>query len=79
MKRIGIIFFVLAIAAIYLLPKSKKNNHSSPNINDEGDIDKDIVGPGGEHVYIGSGGGRYFIKNNNKIFMNYSRAKNIHN
>ena len=75
MKRLTIIFSVLFLS-IFTLWQSTNNKRLARNKNkDEGEIDEEMRGPRGEEMYIGSGGGRYFIRNNKKIFVGYKRQQ----
>ncbi len=75
MKRLAIIFSVLFLS-VFTLWQSKNKKKDARNKNKhEGEIDEEMRGPSGEEMYIGSGGGRYFIRNNKKIYVGYKRRQ----
>ena len=75
MKSLAIIFCILFLS-IFTLWQSKNKKKSAKNKNPhEGEIDKEMKGPRGEEIYIGSGGGRYFIRDNKKIYVGYKRQQ----
>ncbi len=73
MKRLGVLFSVLFLCIFTLLQSSGRKKPGHTKSKHEGEVDEEIKGPGGEDVYVGSGGGRYFIRNNRKIFVAYKR------
>ncbi len=71
MKKIAIVFSILFLS-VFTLWRSKNKKKLAKH---EGEIDEEMRGPRGEEMYIGSGGGRYFIRNNKKIFVGYKRQQ----
>ena len=75
MTRLAIIFSVLFLSVFTLWQSSGKKKQTKTKNKQEGEIDEEMRGPRGEEMYIGSGGGRYFIRNNKKIFVGYKRQQ----
>ncbi len=75
MKRLAIIFSVLFLSVFTLWQSKNKNKEARNKNKHEGEIDEEMRGPRGEEMYIGSGGGRYFIRNNKKIYVGYKRQQ----
>jgi len=73
MKRLAIIFGVLFLAIFTLW---QGDNKRKKKVSDkEGEIDKGMTGPRGERIFIGAGGGRYFTKDDKKIYVGYKKSK----
>ena len=74
MKRLVVIFSILFLL-VFTLSKSTKNSKPARNKKNkhEGEVDEKMKGPRGEELYIGSGGGRCFIRNNKKIYVAYKK------
>jgi hypothetical protein len=73
MKRLAIIFGVLFLAIFTLWQGDKKRKKK---VSDkEGEIDKGMTGPRGERIFIGAGGGRYFTKDEKKVYVGYKKSK----
>ena len=73
MKRLAIIFGVLFLAIFTLwLGDNKRKKKVSDK---EGKIDKGMTGPRGERIFIGAGGGRYFTKDDKKVYVGYKKSK----
>lgn len=71
MKKLAIILSVLAFAVLALFlgnGKDKKSKIAPPPVPN---LDPEMVGPRGEAIFIGSGGGRYFIRDGRKIYVGY--------
>ena len=75
MKRLAIIFSVLFLSVFTLWQAKNKKKSAKNKITHEGEIDEEMRGPRGEEMYIGSGGGRYFIRGNKKIYVGYKRKQ----
>jgi len=71
MKKLLLVLSVLAAAmfTLFLGSDKKKVKKVTP------EIDEEMAGPRGEEIYIGSGGGRYFIKNGKRIYVGYKGKK----
>ena len=74
MKRLAVILSVLFVTVFTLWQTDKKKKKKNKE-DKEGQIDKGMTGPRGERIYIGSGGGRYFTKDDKKIYVGYKRKK----
>ena len=73
MKRLAIIFGVLFLAIFTLW---QGGNKKKKKVSDkEGQIDKGMTGPRGERIFIGAGGGRYFTKDDKKVYVGYKKSK----
>jgi hypothetical protein len=75
MKRLAIILGVLFLAIFTLFMGDKKNRQRNKISDDEGQIDKGMTGPRGERIFIGAGGGRYFTKDDKKVYVGYKKKK----
>lgn len=75
MKKLAIIFSVLFLSVFILWQSKSKKKLAKNKTTPEGEIDEEMRGPKGEEMYIGSGGGRYFIRNNKKIYVGYKRQQ----
>ena len=75
MKKLAIVFGVLLLAVFALFLGSNKEKKSMVTRVPEGNHDEDMAGPRGEEIFIGSGGGRYFIKDGKKIYVGYKGKK----
>jgi hypothetical protein len=76
MKKIAIILFALIAALITLfLGSDKKDRQPKIAPPPENNIDDEMSGPRGEQIFIGSGGGRYYIKDGRKIYVGYKNKK----
>ncbi len=58
MKKIYVLFFILASSLLTLWLSDDKNKKRTKNSGD--DINGWITGPRGERVFIGAGGGKYY-------------------
>ena len=74
MKRLAIIFGVLFLAIFTLWQGDKKRKKKQVS-DEEGKIDKGMTGPHGERIFIGAGGGRYFTKDEKKVYVGYRKSK----
>lgn len=73
MKRLAVILSVMGLAILSLLMGSdKKSKKDTSNI---GNLDEEMVGPRGEEIFIGTNGGRYFLKDGKKIYVGYKGKK----
>ena len=74
MKRLAVIVGVLFLA-IFTLWQGDKRKKRKNKRDREGRIDKGVTGPRGERIFIGAGGGRYFTKNDKKIYVGDKKKK----
>jgi maltose-binding protein MalE len=82
MKKI-LLFVTIAFLSISVQaqtkPATKKQatttQKSSTNDKSKDNIDDRMKGPKGEKVYIGEKGGRYYLKNGKKIYVEYKGSK----
>lgn len=76
MKKLWVILSVLVVAVITLfLGGDEKNKRPKIAPPPENNLDEEMVGPRGEQIFIGSGGGRYYIKDGRKIYVGYKGKK----
>ncbi|MEO6455878.1 MAG: hypothetical protein ABIN97_17485 [Ginsengibacter sp.] len=75
MKKLVIILSVLIAAVLALFLGSEKEKRPKIAPPPESNIDEDMAGPRGEEIFIGSGGGRYYIKDDRKIYVGYKGEK----
>lgn len=75
MKRLAFLLSVIFISLITFLLNSKRKPVVKISHEHEGELDENMSGPKGEDIYIGAGGGRYFIKDDKKIFVGYKTKK----
>ena len=79
MKKVILISTLLVLSLFSLAQKGhhKKNGvkvkHATNKYNDN--IDNRMKGPKGEIIYIGQNGGRYYIKNGKKIYVEFKGNK----
>lgn len=74
MKRLAVIFGVMFLAVFTLWQGDKRKKRRNKK-DAEGQIDKGMTGPRGERIFIGAGGGRYFTKDDKKIYVGYKKKK----
>ena len=66
MKKLLLLLGVLSVSiATMFLETDKKKKNKRPFLEPE------IAGPGGERVIIGANGGRYYFKNERKIYIRH--------
>lgn len=75
MKKILILLSVIIVAVLTLFLGDDKNKRSKVAPPPENNLDEEMVGPRGEQIFIGSGGGRYYIKDGRKIYVGYKGKK----
>ncbi len=76
MKKLFIILFVLVAAVLTLFLGDKKvGTVTSIAPPPENHLDDEMSGPRGEQIFIGSGGGRYYMKEGRKIYVGYKNKK----
>jgi hypothetical protein len=74
MKRLAVIFGVMFLAVFTLWQGDKRKKRRNKK-DAGGQIDKGMTGPRGERIFIGAGGGRYFTKDDKKIYVGYKKKK----
>ena len=75
MKRLAIVFTVMFAAFIALVFSGGKKKTVKISHDHEGELDENMTGPHGEDIFVGAGGSRYFMKDNNKIYVGYKTKK----
>ncbi len=75
MKKIVLLLSVIIVAVLTLFLGNDNNKPSKVASLPENNLDEEMVGPRGEEIFIGSGGGRYYIKNDRKIYVGYKGKK----
>jgi hypothetical protein len=75
MKKIIALLFVIALSMLTLFLGDKKNKQNKVTSVPEGTRDEDMAGPRGEEIFVGPGGGRYFIKDGKRIYVGYRGKK----
>ena len=75
MKRLAILLSLLFVSFIALVLGSEGKKRVKISHDHEGELDENMSGPKGEDIYIGAGGGRYFIKEDKKIYVGYKTKK----
>lgn len=76
MKKVAIaLSTLLAALLVFLAIGEKQNKRSKITPPPYPNLDEHMVGPRGEEIFIGAGGGRYFIKNGKKIYVGYKGRK----
>lgn len=79
MKKLLIVFALVIFTATtfaqrrHLNRKQEKVKVALNKYNDN--IDNRMKGPNGEVIYIGPNGGRYYMKNGNKVYVEYKGNK----
>lgn len=76
MKNI-ILLLVLSSFSYFTHAQSKPASKTSTAQKDKSkdNIDDRMKGPKGEKIYIGPNGGRYYLKNGKKIYVEYKGKK----
>ncbi len=75
MKKIMIVFTLLLFTAGSFAQKGRANSRQNrvkaalAKYHDH--IDDRMKGPNGEAIYIGPNGGRYYMKNGKKVYVEY--------
>ena len=74
MKRLGLIFGIMGISFIALLASSNSrgNQNLKPGKRDN-NAGNDSYGPNGELIHVGSGGGRYYMRKNKKVYIGHKQ------
>ena len=75
MKRLAILLSLLFVSFIALMLGSKSKPRVKISHDHEGELDENMTGPKGEDIFIGAGGGRYFMKDDRKIYVGYKTKK----
>lgn len=70
MKMLGIIFGIMTVGFIALL-SSPDDKQKVKMLHTDGEVDSDMTGPEGQQVLIGTGGGRYYIRKNRKVYVGH--------
>ena len=68
MKKILILLGVLGISVATMVLETDKKKKKKKRF-----LDPEITGPHGEPVLIGANGGRYYFKNERKIYIRYKQ------
>ncbi len=74
MKNLLMTFAFLFFTATSFAQKIKKTTHAKTKAKMDkyhDNIDNRMKGPNGELIYIGTQGGRYYMKNGKKIYIEY--------
>ena len=66
MKKLLLLLGVLGVGVIAMFLETDKKKKKKNRF-----LDPEITGPYGEPVLIGSNGGRYYFKNNRKIYIRH--------
>jgi hypothetical protein len=67
MKKLLFLFGVLGVGVIAMFLETDKKKKKKRQF-----LDAEITGPHGEPVLIGSNGGRYYFKNERKIYIRHT-------
>jgi len=68
---VAIIMFTAAAFAQKKHPVKKQQKLKTALSKYNDNVDDRMKGPDGEKIYIGPNGGRYYVKNNKKIYVAY--------
>ena len=75
MKNVFVAFVLLLITAISFAqvkhPNVRQRKIKAALAKYHDKIDDRMKGPNGEVIYIGSNGGRYYMKNGKKVYVEY--------
>lgn len=66
MKKLFLLLSVLGLSVVTMFLETDKKNKKKKRF-----LDPEITGPHGEPVLIGSNGGRYYFKNDRKIYVRH--------
>ncbi len=78
MKSLLIAFIFLVSSAVCFAQKTSTAATKTKIVKNDkyhDNIDNRMKGPNGEVVYIGTSGGRYYMKNNKKVYVEYKGNK----
>ena len=79
MKKLLIVFALVIFTATAFAQRrhfNRKQEKVKVALNKYNDnIDNRMKGPNGEVIYIGPNGGRYYMKNGNKVYVEYKGNK----
>lgn len=79
MKKSLIVFALLLITVISYAQRKHQNKRQqkikSAYAKHHDNIDDRMKGPNGETIYIGRNGGRYYIKNGKRVYVQYKGNK----
>ncbi|MEO6328628.1 MAG: hypothetical protein ABIO55_06840 [Ginsengibacter sp.] len=76
MKKLAFFISILLVALVALVFRNEKTHNQTkiaPTTVES--LDEDMVGPRGEEIFIGSGGGRYYLKDDRRIYVGYKGKK----
>ncbi len=77
MKKIVLLLSLIIAAVLTLFLGNDNNKPRKVAPPPENNLDEEMVGPRGEQIFIGSGGGRYYVKDGRQIYVGY-KGKNQH-
>ena len=81
LKRFAAVLILLGIAGVVFAQANKKpaatttTGTPAPTNKYNDDVDDRMKGPKGEKIYIGPNGGRYYLKEGKKIYVEYNGNK----
>lgn len=68
MKRLAVVFGVLCLGVFAMFIENDKKT-GKKNFHKESDDDVEFTGPHGEKIFIGSSGGRYYLRGKKKVYV----------